>query len=196
MTFLGLGLIVIGFIGLLAGLISLALVRYGSQIVRRYSSITHGRAAVVAAAAAPLMVLGFILSDPRRMMDLVGMALLAVSLVAVVVVFSLPVAARVRGNGSTIRAIISGAAAVLTIGSFIGVAIMVGGDLQSLLILFGFFPARGLSGRVFRSVLACGSADTTTRAGRRCGVRLVSSLLDGLRSRRNSDSCPAAAIGA
>ena len=54
---------------LLAGLISLASVRYGSQIVRRYSAITHGRAAVLAAAAAPLMVLGFILSDPRRLAD-------------------------------------------------------------------------------------------------------------------------------
>jgi len=138
MTFVGLGLIVIGFIGLLAGLISLALARYGGQIVRRYSAIGLGRAAVLASAAAPLMVLGFIISDARRMVDLLGMALLAVSLVAVVVVFCLPVVAKVRGNGSTIRAIVSGAAAVLSIGSFIGVAIMVGGDLQSLLILFGF----------------------------------------------------------
>ncbi len=110
MTFLGLGLIVIGFIGFLAGLISLPLTRYGSQIVRRYSAISLGRATVLASAAAPLMVLGFIISDARRMVDLLGMALLAVSLVAVVVVFSLPVVARVRGNGSTIWAIISGAA--------------------------------------------------------------------------------------
>ena len=138
MTFLGLGLIVIGFIGLLAGLIILALARYGIQTERWYGAITRGRAAVLVAAAAPLMVLGFILSDPRGLADPVGMALLAVSLVAVIVVFSLPVVARVRGNGSTIRAIISGAAAVLSIGFLIGVATMVGGDLQSLLILFGF----------------------------------------------------------
>lgn len=137
MTFVGLGLIVIGSIGLLAGLIGLALARYGSQIVRRCSAISFRRAAVLASAAAPLMVLGFIISDARRMVDLLGMALLAVSLVAVVVVFCLPAVARVRGNGSTIWAIISGAAAVLTIGSFIWVAIIVG-DLQSLLIVFGF----------------------------------------------------------
>lgn len=47
-----------------------------------------------------------------------------------------------------------------------------------------------------RSVAACGSADTTTRAGRRCGVRLVGRLPGGLRPRRNSDSGPSAAIGA
>ena len=46
MTILGLSLIVIGFIGLLAGLISLALARCDSQIVRRYSAISLGRAAV------------------------------------------------------------------------------------------------------------------------------------------------------
>ena len=133
MTFLGPGLIVIGFIGLLAGLIGLALARYCSPMVSQYSAISLGRAAILASAAAPLMVLGFIISDARRMVDLLGMALLAVSLAAIVVVFCLPVVARVRGNGSTIRAIISGAAAVLSIGSFIWVAIIVG-DLPSLQI--------------------------------------------------------------
>ena len=63
MTILGLSLIVIGFIGLLAGLISLALARYGSQIVGQYSAISLGRAAILTFAAAPLMVLGFIISD-------------------------------------------------------------------------------------------------------------------------------------
>lgn len=72
MTFLGLILIAIGLMGLLAGLIGLALARYGSQRVRRYSAISLGRAAVLASAAAPLMVLGFIISDARRMADPVG----------------------------------------------------------------------------------------------------------------------------
>ena len=195
MTSLGLCLIVIGFIGFLAGLISIALARYVSQILRRSSANTFGRAAVMASAAAPLMVLGFIIGDARLMVNPLGIALLAVSLVAAVVVFCLPVVARMRGDGSTIRAIISGAAAVLTIGSFIWVAIMVG-DLLSLLIVFGFaFLLLGGYGCRCRFILACGFVDPTPWANRRCGVRLVGRLPDGLRPRRNSDFGPSTAIG-
>ena len=72
MTFFGLGLIIIGFVGFLAGLAGMAIARDDSQIVRRFGTITLGHAAWLASAAAPLMVAGFIMSDPRRVVVLLA----------------------------------------------------------------------------------------------------------------------------
>ena len=66
------------------------------------------------------------------------MALLTVTVVAVVVVLSLPMVARLRGTGSAIWAIISGAAAAFTVGSFVWLTIVTG-DITTVLIRFGFF---------------------------------------------------------
>jgi CubicO group peptidase (beta-lactamase class C family) len=137
MTDLGNILIAIGFIALLAGLIGLALARYGGQRVRQYSALGLGRAAVLASVAAPLMALGSFVSDARRMPDLVAIVLLMVSLVAVVVVFGSRLVARARGKGSTTWGIISGAAAALTILLFVWLVIVTG-DLTSLLVVFAF----------------------------------------------------------
>ncbi len=137
MNIIGIILIAIGFIGLLAGLTGFAIARWGGPGARQYNVIKHGRAFILASAAAPLMVLGAIVSDPRRVSDPLGIVLLTVSLLAVIAVFGLPLVNRVRGRGSTTKAIISGTMAVMTIGLLIGL-IFVTGDFQSLLIAFGY----------------------------------------------------------
>ena len=144
-TIIGLTLIAIGSVGALAGLIWLTAIRYGYEFPRRYGPLNVRRALIVVAAAAALAVLGFVISDTRRIPDLFPVFLAGVSLVTIGGAFGMSLVAGVRNGGSAAWAVIKGAAPAVVIGGFIGLGIPLGngepgaeGDFLSSLIFFGF----------------------------------------------------------
>ena len=145
MSIFGLTLISIGSLGALAGLIWLTAIRSGYEFPRRYGPLNIRRALIVTAAAAALAVLGFVISDTRRIPDLFPVFLAGGSLVTIGVALGLFLVARVRSGGSAAWAVFVGAAVTLVIAGFIGLGIPFGngefgaeGDYLSSLIFFGF----------------------------------------------------------
>ncbi len=110
MTFLGLTLVVVGCLAFFVGLIGLAVGRLGppGPYLRR-------AAAPAAVAAAPLLLVGFVISDSRRIADPLGALLLAVTFLAIIVALGRPVVSKAGGGGSTVRATVSGVLIVLLI---------------------------------------------------------------------------------
>lgn len=141
MTFLGLTLIVLGCLGLFVGLLGLAAARLSEETVRRLGGESLRPylryASLLAAVAAPLLLVGFVISDARRIADPLGALLLATTLLAIIVALSQPVANRMRGGGSTVWATISGILTALLIAVVIALGFAFG-EFLSFLIFFGF----------------------------------------------------------
>jgi CubicO group peptidase (beta-lactamase class C family) len=141
MTFLGLTLIVLGCLGLFVGLLGLAAARLSEETVRRLGGESLRPylryAPLPAAAAAPLLLVGFVISDARRIADPLGALLLASTLVAITIALSLPAVSRLRGGPSTVWTTISGILAALLIAVVIAIGFAFS-DLLSFLIFFGF----------------------------------------------------------
>ena len=144
-TIIGLTLIAIGSLGALTSLIWLAAIRSGYEFPRRYGSLNVRRALMVMTAATVLAVLGFVLSDTRRIPDLFPVFLAGASLATIAVALGLSLVARVRDGGSAIWAVTKGAVMVLIIGALIWLGIPMGDgepgaerDFMSSLIFFGF----------------------------------------------------------
>ena len=141
MTFLGLTLLILGCLAFFAGLLGLAVARLSEETVRRLGGeslrpyLRHAR--LSAAVAAPLLLAGFVIGDARRIADPLGALVLATTLLAIIVVLTRPVVNRIRGDGSTVWATISGAMTVLLIAVVIALG-FVFSDLLSVLIFFGF----------------------------------------------------------
>ena len=133
MDFIGYSFIVLGSIGLVAGMIGLVLARredggYG-QFLR--PSVFMAGAAVLS------LVIGFLLSDIRQVADLIGMLLLASTLVLALLVLALSAGSWLRDRRATAAAIVSAIALLLAIVGVILVA-LVTVDLVSLLVISGF----------------------------------------------------------
>ena len=144
-TIIGLTLTAIGSVGALAGLVWLRAIRSGFEFPRRYGTLNSRRAVIVTAAAVALAVLGFVISDTRRIPDLFPAFLAAGSLATFGAIWGLSSIARVRSGDSAVRAVIPGAVAALVVAGFISLGIPLGegepgaeGDYLSSLIFFGF----------------------------------------------------------
>ena len=141
MTFLGLTLIALGGSGLLAGAYGFAIARLDGASAARLSGervrpyLRYGP--VLAAVAAPVLMVGIVMIDARRIPDSLGALLLVASLLATLVTLGVPVARRVRGRGSAVPATVAGAFVLALIAIVIVLAIEAG-DLLSVLVLLGF----------------------------------------------------------
>ncbi len=87
--------------------------------------------------AVPLLIGGVLLADLRRLPDVIGLVLLAATVLLLVAVWIEAVVDGVTGNGRTGRAVLSGTAAGLGLVTTVIVAVVFG-DVPSVLILWGF----------------------------------------------------------
>ena len=138
-TIFGLTLTVIDSLGTLAGVTWLSAIRSGFDSPRRYGPLTIRQTVILTAAAPPLAVLGYLISDARNIPYLLAVFLAGGSLVTFGVALGLSLVARVRNGGSRAWSIIVGAAIALVITSLIALGTFIGeGDFPSSVILVGF----------------------------------------------------------
>ena len=138
-TVIGLTLTAIGSLTTLAGLIWVSAARSGNESPRRFGPRTIRQAVIVTSAAAPLAVLGYLISDARNIPYMVAVFLAGGSLVTVGVVLGLSLVARVRHGGSVAWSVIVGAIVASVFISLISIGTVAGeGDFPSSLILVGF----------------------------------------------------------
>ena len=138
-TIIGLTLTAIGSLGTLAGVIWLSAIRSGFEFPRRYGPLTIRRALIVTAAAAPLAVVGYLISDARNIPYLLAVFLAGGSLVTFGMALGLSLVARVRNGGSRAWSVTVGAVVALVITSLISLGTFIDdGDFPSSLILVGF----------------------------------------------------------
>jgi CubicO group peptidase (beta-lactamase class C family) len=137
MTLFGLALVVLGCLAVFVALIGLAAGRLGGTWLGPSRPYLRRVAAPALALAAPLLLVGFVISDSRRIADPLGALLLAVTFLAIIFALVRPVVSKARGGGSTVWATVNGVLTVLLIVVVIALGFMFG-DLLSLLILFGF----------------------------------------------------------
>ena len=138
-TIIGLTLTAIGSLGTLGGVIWLSAIRSGYKSPRRYGPLTVRRVVIVTAAAAPLAMVGYLISDARNIPYLFAVLLAGGSLVTFGMALGLSLVARVRNGGSPALSVTVGAAVALVITSFISLGTFIGeGDFPSSLILVGF----------------------------------------------------------
>ena len=138
-TIIGLTLTAVGSLGTLAGVIWLSAIRSGFEFPRRYGPLTIRRALIVTAAAAPLAVVGYLISDARNIPYLLAVFLAGGSLVTFGIALGLSLVARVRNGGSRAWSVTVGAVVALVITSLISLGTFIDdGDFPSSLILVGF----------------------------------------------------------
>ena len=138
-TIVGLTLTAIGSLGTFAGVSWLSAIHHGFESPRGYSFLTVRQMVVLTAAAPPLSVLGYLISDARNIPYVLAVFLAGGSLVTFGVTLGLSLVARVRNGGSPSWSVVVGATVALVITSLISLGTFGGeGDFSSSLILVGF----------------------------------------------------------
>jgi CubicO group peptidase (beta-lactamase class C family) len=87
--------------------------------------------------AVPLLIVGLLLADLRRLPDQIGVILLAGTLALIVIVLTAAVVRRRNGDGSTAGAVLTGVAATTVLAGTVAIVLAVK-DLVSVLVLWGF----------------------------------------------------------
>ena len=138
-TIIGLTLTAIGSLGTLAGVVWLSAIRSGYESPRRYGRLTIRQVVILTAAAPPLAVVGYLISDARNIPYLLAVFLAGGSLITFGVALGLSLVARVRNGGSRAWSIAVGAAVTLVVTTLISLGTFIGeGDFPSSVILVGF----------------------------------------------------------
>ena len=136
MTIVGGILVVLGALALVAGLTALAAERLGGAGFDRYRPQLR-RGAVLAGVAAVLMLAGFVLGDVRRIADVLGVILLAATLLALIVAAIVPIVRRSSRVRWSIRDIVSAVLAALLL-VLVAVGAVMFRDFLSFWIFVGF----------------------------------------------------------
>ena len=136
-TVFGTFLIILGYLGVFAGLLTLAVVTSKRETPRNRPVLRIRNAAVVTFASILLTTLGFVISDPRRISDSLALLFLAGGLVAIIAMLMLMAALGARGEHHKAWAVVTvSAGALLAI-----FAVWLGlttGDFTTSLILSSF----------------------------------------------------------
>lgn len=98
-TILGTVLIILGHVGVIASLLTLAAVSPHDKSSQKYPVLRIRNVAIAAVTSILLVILGFVISDPRRISDSLALIILVGSLAAVVAILVMRVIAGIRSGG-------------------------------------------------------------------------------------------------